>query len=272
MKRFSLILLAICIAAIGKAQDSDSIQTNKAKDFELPSTDNAPGGWDFNVFNLSTLSHLWQSLGIYEDNRGWYPDLTSFYFGFVGGTNHDKGVNINMWQSYEIGIGNIITSQTQISKGIVLSIGLGTEWKNYRMTNRLMFAKHDDGSIALAPYPEGANPKFSRIHTWGLVAPIKLSFRLNNPKRRWQDSSFLSVGPELYFTPHASLKTKYSLDGKKKLKDNDLHINKVTVGMQAELLINGSFGIYCKYNPFSVLDTDYAPKFSSTTVGLIVTL
>ena len=257
MKRFSLILLlAIGSATIGKAQD-----------FEVPSTDKTPGGWNFNILSQNLSPYYYNGC-----NRGWYPNTTSFYFGFVGGANQSSGVSINMGQSYEIGIGNIITSQTHISKGIVLSIGLGTEWKNYRMTNRQMFAKHDNGNIAIEPYPDGANPRFSRIHTWGFVAPIKLSFRLNTPERRWQNSSFLSIGPELYFTPHASLKTKYSLDGKKKLKNNDLHINKVTVGIQAELLLNGSFGVYCKYNPFSVLDTDYAPKFSSTTLGLIVTL
>ena len=268
MKRLSLILLlAIGSATIGKAQILEVSDTVKTQDFQVPSKDKTPGGWNFNILsqNLSLYSHN-------GDNTGWYPDVASFYFGFVGGVNQANGVSINMGQSYEIGIGNIITSQNQISKGIVLSIGLGTEWKNYRMTNRQMFAKHDDGSIAIESYPDGANPKFSRIHTWALVAPIKLSFRLNTPKRRWQNSSFLSVGPELYFTPHASLKTKYILDGeKKKVKNNDLHINKVTVGMQAELLINGSVGIYCKYHPFSVLDTDYCPKFNSITTGFIVT-
>lgn len=258
MKRLSLILLlAIGIATIGTAQD-----------FEVPSTDNTPGGWNFNVLSTNLLPNPCNC-----GNSEWYPDLTSFYFGFIGGTNQADGVSINMGQSYELGCDNIISAHSYLSKSLMLSIGLGMNWRNYRMTNRQMFVKHDDGTISLEPYPDGANPKFSRIHTWGFVAPIKLSFRLSKPKRNCANSNVFSIGPELYFTSCASLKTRYTLDGKKrKSKDSNLHFNKVTIGLQAECLINGYIGIYCKYNPFPVLDTDYAPKFSSTTVGVKVSL
>lgn len=264
MKLLSLILLAISMATIGKAQIMAIHDADKVQGFEVPSTDKTPGGWNFNVFS----TNLFQKS--YSDE--WWPDLTSFYFGFIGGAGQDDGVSINMGQSYEIGIDNIISAESRIARGVILSIGLGMGWRNYRMTNRQMFVKNDDGSIAIEPYPEGANPKFSRIHTWGVVIPMKLSFRLGKPSKRRAASSRLSIGPELYFTPHASLKTRYTLDGKKSFKDNNLHFNKVTIGLQVECIVNGNIGIYGKYNPFSVLDADYAPKFSSTTLGLVVSL
>ncbi|MCH5174987.1 MAG: hypothetical protein J1F40_03815 [Prevotellaceae bacterium] len=264
MKRFSLILFAISIAIIGKAQILVISDTDKSQDFEVPSTDKTPGGWNFNILSTNLLQNNNNC-----DNK-WTPSLTSFYFGFIGGANQADDVSINMGQSYELGIDNILSAESHLSKGVMLSIGLGMGWRNHRMTNQKMFAKHDDGSITIEPYPAGANPKFSRIHTWGFVVPIKFSFRLGKLTNKRAGSHRFSIGPELYYTPHASLKTRYILDRKQKLKDNNLHFNKVTVGLQAECLINGDIGVYCKYNPFPVLDTDYAPKFSSITVGLTV--
>ena len=267
MKRFSLILLlAISTAAISKAQEQDSVPAGRAQDFEVPSIDNTPGGWNFSILSTNIL---------YSDEAretySWHLP-SSFYFGFVGGVNQADGVSINMAQSYEIGLDNLFIAETDLSQRIKLSTGLGIVWRNHRMTNRQMFVKHDDGSITVEPYPEGANPKFSRVHTWGFVVPVKFSFHLSTIKRVLSNSTVFSIGPELYFTPHASLKTRYSIDGnKKKLKDSNLHFNKVTVGLQAELLV-GDIGIYYKYNPFPVLDTDYAPQFSSMTIGLKVAL
>ena len=270
MKRFSLILLlAISTTAISKAQDLDTIHAGKTQDFEVPSIDNTPGGWNFSILSTNNFPPLFSD----ETRKIHYWSLpASFYFGFIGGANQADGISINMGQSYEIGCDYLISADTNLSRRIKFSIGLGMAWRNHRMTNRQMFVKHDDGSITLEPYPEGANPKFSRIHTWGFVVPIKFSLRLDALRRTRSNGTVFSIGPELYFTPHASLKTRYSIDGnKEKLKDNNLHFNKVTVGLQAELLV-GDIGIYYKYNPFPVLDTDYAPKFCSMTIGLKVAL
>ena len=223
MKRFVLFLLLASIATASiNAQDTDSINSpdHVVRERKLP--EEHPGGWNFDVLFSPR-----------KESRHWYPrQILNFSLGFIGGVNQTEGVHLNMGQSIELELGNIFTAQTPVGRNGIVLVGLGIGWRNYRMTNQRMFAKHDDGSIAIEPYPEGAEPKFSRIHTFGFILPLK---------------------------------------GKQLLKDNHLHFNKFTLGVGAEFVVQG-LGIYYKYNPFNVLDTDYGPKFSSMTVGLKVAL
>ena len=79
----------------------------------------------------------------------------------------------------------------------------------------------------------------------------------------------MAIGPELYFTPHASMKTRY--DSKNRIVDNYIHHNRFSMDLGAEFMVN-HVGIYYKYNPFSVLNTDFGPKFQSMTVGVKLNL
>ena len=258
MKRFVLFLLLTSIATASiNAQATDSINSPDKATKERKLSEEHPGGWNFDVLFSPR-----------KESRHWYPrQILNFSLGFIGGVNQTEGVHLNMGQSIELELGNIFTAQTPVGRNGIVLVGLGIGWRNYRMTNQRMFAKHDDGSIAIEPYPEGAEPKFSRIHTFGFILPLKYHHKIGHGR-----NTYLAVGPELYYTPHASLKTRYRTEeGKQLLKDNHLHFNKFTLGVGAEFVVQG-LGIYYKYNPFNVLDTDYGPKFSSMTVGLKVAL
>lgn len=247
MKKLSFFLAMAMIATTSIAA--------KATNEQL--AEEHPGGWNFDaLFTLNKKPSSWNM-----------RPTPTFSLGFISGVNETEGVHINMGQSIELELNNIITGYTPVGRNGLLGIGLGIGWRNYRMTNRLMFAKHDDGSIAIEPYPEGANPKFSRIHTFGFILPLKYYHKIGRGRH-----TYLALGPELYYTPHACLKTRFhNEDGKQKLKNNDLHFNKVSIGVGAEIIVQ-SLGIYYKYNPFDVLDTDYGPKFNSMTFGIKVVL
>ncbi|MBQ6965002.1 MAG: hypothetical protein IJP82_04850 [Bacteroidaceae bacterium] len=264
MKRLSLFLLLATIATTSTmAQDADSLTTQQDSPSQAASnikiTEEHPGGWNFDVLFSPKKS-----------SKHWNPRMIfNFSLGFIGGVNQAEGVHLNMGQSIELELGNIISGQTPVGRNGIVLIGLGIGWRNYRMTNHQMFAKHDDGSIAIEPYPEGADSEFSRIHTFGFILPLKYYHKVGHRHGR---NTYFAVGPELYYTPHACLKTRYKTEeGKQILKDNHLHFNKVTVGVGAEFIVQG-LGVYYKYNPFNVLDTDYGPKFSTMTVGLKVAL
>ena len=144
-----------------------------------------------------------------------------------------------------------------------LRIGMGFDWRNYRVTDFKMFSKDERGIITMQDYPEGTEPKFSRIHTFSLSVPLKYYHYLNK-------HVFIAAGPELYFTPYGSLKTRYYEDGeKRKITAGNVHQNIFSLGVGAEVNIH-HIGIYYKYNPFPVLRSSYGPKFSTMTVGLKV--
>ena len=218
--------------------------------------DENPGGWDFEL------------PGVRVNKSGSSREIkfslsSSLSFGFITGVNQAEGVNIDMGQSYEIEWGDVISSQVRVGKKDFMRIGMGFDWRNYRVTDFKMFSKDERGVISMQDYPEGTEPKFSRIHTFSLSFPLKYYHYFNK-------NICFAVGPELYFTPYGSLKTRYyEGDEKRKITAGNVHQNRFSVGVGTEVIIH-HVGIYYKYNPFNVLQSSYGPKFSSMTVGLKV--
>lgn len=213
-----------------------------------------PGGWDFSGPGLSVKTN-------HEHGRTKFSaDLSSsFSFGFISGVNQDEGVSIDMGQSFEIHWDNVFSAKAKVGRRGLFDIGIGLDWRNYRMTNGNMFDEDEAGHISIT---NDTPLKFSRIHTFSISVPIKYYHQLGK-------HVYFGVGPELYFTPHASLKNRF--DKKNKTLDTHIHHNRFSFDVGAELMIRG-IGVYYKYNPFSVLDTNYGPKFSSMTVGIKVGL
>ena len=190
---------------------------------------------------------------------------TTLSFGFIGGVAQDKDVSIDMGQSYEIEWGDVISGKVRVGKKDFVRLGLGFDWRNYRVTDFKRFAKDGRGIITMEDYPDGVEPKFSRIHTFSLSIPLKFYHYFNK-------KMYFAVGPELYFTPYGSLKTRYYVNGEKqKISSGNVHQNRFSVGIGAEINIH-HIGIYYKYNPFNVLRSSYGPEFSSMTTGIKVAL
>jgi len=255
--RLFLITIMMMATTCGIKAQNDSIAANIPQ--EMYNEDH-PGGWDFSIPFLSSSREKTSTPIKNGTHRTPYPHCTSFNFGFISGIDEAPGVNIDMGQSFELEMRNLVAFTSRMSSHSFFSLCFGLSWRNYRMTGHNQFLLSDDGNITLAPYPDGANPKFSRIHTFSLVVPLQLHFSLGG---FW----YFSCGPELYFNTYASLKTRYTLNGeKKKIEANRLHRNKVTYGLMCDITYK-RLGVYFKYSPCNVLQPEFGPKFKSMTAG-----
>jgi len=217
--------------------------------------DNNPGGWDFEIPGLKVSKSTTSSKATVKSSI-----CTTFSFGFIGGVSQDPGVGINMGQSFEIEWGDVISGKVRVGRKDFLRLGMGFDWRNYRMTDR-MFVKELDGKIISQEYPAGTEPKFSRIHTFSLSFPLKYYHYFNK-------KMYFAVGPELYVTPWASLKTRYYQNGDEQtVTAGNIHENTISLGVGAEINIH-HIGIYYKYNPFNVLSSSFGPGFASMTTGI----
>lgn len=242
MKRIISAILMAAVAATG-------MQAGNKND------DETPGGWDFELPMLKVKA------GDGERGEIKLSLSSSFSFGFIGGINEARNVDIDMGQSFELEWGDVLNLETHIGKRSTIGIGMGFDWRNYRVTGFKQFQKDEHGIISMQDYPEGTEPKFSRIHTFSLSFPLKYRYSLSKKVT-------FGIGPELYFTPYGSLKTRYYENGEeKKITAGNVHQNRFSVGVGAEVIV-WHVGIYYKYNPFPVLNTSYGPKFSTMTVGL----
>lgn len=242
MKKY---LAAIIVASLGVT----SVAASDRKD------DDNPGGWNFELPMLKVKGG--------ERREVSFSLSSSFSFGFIGGIRQAKDIDIDMGQSFELEWGDVINLEAHISKRSFIGIGMGFDWRNYRVTGFKQFQKDERGIITMQDYPEGTEPKFSRIHTFSLSFPLKYYYCIGKHVT-------FGIGPELYFTPFGSLKTRYYEDGeKRKLTSGNVHQNRFSVGVGAEVIIH-HVGIYYKYDPFPVLRSSYGPRFSTMTVGLKV--
>ena len=189
--------------------------------------------------------------------------LPDFTIGFSTAVNGASGVSTSVGSGVEIGFTPILISGPNLGKHWSTLTGIGFDWRNYRMTGDTRFVKNGN-SISLDGYPAGSNIKFSRIKIFSIQIPLLAEW---NTKSHGKDF-FFNAGPVLCINTYASLKTRYKLDGVK-YKDFDKHIHPVP--FTADLFASAGIddvGIYIRWSPFHVLQTDFGPRFNTLSFGL----
>ena len=216
--------------------------------------------WDFKIpFTGSTPRKKSKS----EKEFKFQDQSGSIAFGCVNALNAPAPMDVKMGASYEIMSDHLINFAwypNKIRRTTYFSIGIGIDWRNYRMTGNTRFFKKG-ANLTFAPYPEGADVLFSRLKIFSWTMPIMYHQSLR------KDLTF-SIGPVININTYGSLKTHYKLDGRKeKILDKNIHQNPITVDIMAHLKIK-VVGFYVKYAPCYILDTGYGPKFNSLSTGI----
>ena len=208
--------------------------------------------WDFNIPFINKNSKTKK----YRGNLC----VGGFGFGVVNAIETSEGMDMDMGASYEFSLDHLLRFNYNVLPATSVSMGFGMTWRNYRMTGRTRFIKDGD-KLVLGAYPEGSDIKFSRLKVFSLTVPFMINQSLGR-------KVVFSVGPVVNFNTHASLKTRYTLNGEKvKEKNNNIHQNRMTVDLMAKLRFN-SLGVYAKYSPSDMLSTDFGPKFRSFSTGI----
>ena len=208
--------------------------------------------WDFNIPFINKNSKTKK----YRGNLC----VGGFGFGVVNAIETSEGMDMDMGASYEFSLDHLLRFNYNVLPATSVSMGFGMTWRNYRMTGRTRFIKEGD-KLVLGAYPEGSDIKFSRLKVFSLTVPFMINQSLGR-------KVVFSVGPVVNFNTHASLKTRYTLnDEKVKEKNNNIHQNRMTVDLMAKLRFN-SLGVYAKYSPSDMLNTDFGPKFRSFSTGI----
>ena len=208
--------------------------------------------WDFNIPFINKKSKTKK----YRRNLC----VGGFGFGVVNAMDAPEGMDVDMGSSYELSLDHLLRFNYNILPTTSVSMGFGMTWRNYRMTGSTRFIKEGD-KLFLGAYPEGADIKFSRLKVFSLTVPFMINQSLGR-------KVVFSVGPIVNFNTHASLKTRYTLNGEKvKETDNNIHQNRMTIDLMAKLRFK-SLGLYAKYSPSDMLNTEYGPKFRSFSAGI----
>ena len=195
-----------------------------------------------------------------EGQRGKsYFSMGGVGFGFVNALGAPDPMNVNMAASYEV-FADLLTYGRYVGPHADLSIGFGINWRNYRMNGRTRFVMNGD-CIGLSPYPDGADIDFSRIKVFSLTFPFRYTQHLSK-------HFTYSLAAILNVNTYASLKTHYTLDGEKHHSVfKDIRQTPITVDFMGQVQFH-SVGLYVKYSPCRMLNTDFGPDFSHLSAGI----
>ena len=188
--------------------------------------------------------------------------LGLFGMGYVASLNTPQGMHTEMFDSYEfLGPRLMFMYQPRMSR-FSYGFGVGTNWKNFRMTDEVRFSREPNGNTVLTNYPEGAHIGFSRAKVFSWTVPFEVKYYMTA-------KISLSASSIVNFNTYASLKTRYTTpegQGVKEL-DTHLHQNPVTVDFMGHLKY-GALGLYVKYSPCNVFESGKGPKFQSWSTGI----
>lgn len=186
---------------------------------------------------------------------------TRLGFGWVSALGTPEEMEVSMGSSWEIFWTILQWEYRCCGSPGRWSVGLGLDWRNYRMTGPQRFVKGTDGDIRLEAYPEGAVPQFSRVKVFSLQMPVLYRHSLGK-------QFSVGIGPVFNLNTHSSLKTRYKIDGKKyKDTHNNAHAVPLTVDFMG-IIGTPVANVYVKYSPCNVLKTAHAPKFQSLSLGI----
>jgi len=200
----------------------------------------------------------------------WYPLLTDSVGwnihsgGLVLGWNNASGIDASMGKSIELGWLSVIGAKYNTGHGQRITLGLGIDWRNFRLGKEQRFICNGDG-LDISSYPDGASSRLSRIKVFSLTMPLLFRQRLFNKMD-------IFAGPVVNFNLHASVLTSYKIDGEKfKETSSNIHHVPVTVDVMGGLTWNG-IGCYVRYSPCRVIKENFAPSFTPLTVGICLAL
>lgn len=247
---------------------SDSLQQ-----IQIVGSDHDPNYRYENTIQLVDSNYVSESKSLMDDLKFSLPfnkksEKTSFEvcatlaFGWNGAMGMDDRAKVEPFSSWEIWWIVADTYYRPWKNNHAFSFGVGLDWRNWRITDDYRFVETgNDNRVAIAPYPEGAKPKFSRIKVFCVNFPIQYNY---------EGKYFhFSLGPVVNLNTYASLKTRYTLDGNKH-KDmfTNVHVKPVTVDFMATAGLAHGFDIYVKYSPFDLLQDGYGPKFRTISFGI----
>lgn len=191
-------------------------------------------------------------------------------FGFCAAPGATGAAGIEPGKSFEISWLNILAVQARNRYGNTFSLGVGINWRNYRTTldNRFIV---NDGQVGIEDYPEGVEPRLSRIKIFSVQFPLlyrqHLPFGLFGPNR---DKLSIVFGPIFNLNSHASVLSAWREgDVKSKYKVNGINVRPFTIDLFASLHIWDFCSLYVRYSPYHALTGHNQLNFHQLSTGLL---
>lgn len=273
-----IIMSAIAFVAImmgsltAQAQLNITFKNPGQEDYQdyMEASGNHPGGWNFDIIGIRGGREYQRGSSAGKTIRLPHIVIASgFGFGFTSTQNAPAQVDTRMGRSFNFSIQDLLAIKLPTGPRSALSVGLGIDYRNYRMTGTQRFMEDPSKQI----YVTGYQP--DTVSVWSKIRTRSTTFNLKYIQRLGRSHFRMSLGPELYVIPGRSrnhqIVNKYSVAGdEQKERFRNIRTNKVGLNLVANVQYRSFLGMYVKYTPTKVLDSSFGPQFSSLSVGLLL--
>lgn len=189
--------------------------------------------------------------------------FSGFSVGFVKALDASAGMGQEMGKSMEFSLDQILSFQLHLpGKRDVLALGIGVDWRNYRITGTKHFSRVGN-VVGVEDWREEQNPIDSRLLTFGIQVPVSYVHNF---------SSFVKAGVAVILNAntYGSLKSRYTDTEGKKIETFQKctgEINRFTVDFKATVQFCPFVALYCKYSPMKVFRSGHGPEFTPLSAG-----
>lgn len=196
-------------------------------------------------------------------NNNFSISASGFSIGFVKALDAPAGMQQEMGKSLEISLDQIVSFQWKMSsKRDILAVGIGVDWRNYRMTGVNRFVC-DNNVVVIEPWGDGQYPVDSRLKTFSIQVPLSYVHNFSN---------FVKAGVAVILNAntYGSLKGHFLNEAGEKVqtfRGCTGEINKFTVDFKATVQFCPFVALYCKYSPMNVFRNGHGPKFTPLSAG-----
>lgn len=149
-----------------------------------------------------------------------------------------------------------------------ITSGLGFNWRNFELDKNTHFVEINN-VIELKPAPISIEYSSSRLRTFALTVPLLLEWQPNFANNH---KFFMAAGIIGNVNTFASSRVKYlDANGKKvrSVESQDLNISPLSLDYMAQIGYN-SWGIYAKYSPISIFQSQKGPNLRAVSLGAML--
>lgn len=205
-----------------------------------------------------------------KSSVSWYVRSGGLGLGFCSAPRAPASAGIEMGKSFELSWMNILSILARNKYGNTFTLGIGINWRNYRTTldNRFIV---NDGKVEIGSYPEGVEPRLSRIKIFSLQFP--LLYRQKFPFGITKEKLSMSFGPIFNFNTHASVLASWH-DGetKSEYKVDGINARPFTIDMFAAVHFWKYGSFYVRYSPYNALTGHHQLNFHQFSTGVMLFL
>jgi len=178
-----------------------------------------------------------------------------------------NGVSLNAGSSFEWFLNLLDWILPIYRNNLGITSGVGMSWLNLRLDNNTHFV-NVDGVTGVYPAPEDIRYSLSRLMIVHINIPLLLEWQ---PTISGRHKAFLSAGIVGGVKTFSSYKVKYNnAAGKKITVVEGRGLN--TTPLSFDYMVQAGYdqiGIYAKYSPFSIFQSNKGPDVRAVSLGLI---